>query len=98
MKSLIVLPVEFNIFAILPVDGHLGCPYLDQRLLLLKVVASKPANFAKPEQDIFCSKAKLSMACQISLCVILISFLCDRFALYFISWEFILSLFYAMGF
>lgn len=49
-----VLPVEFNIFAILFVEGHLGCPYFDQRLLLLKVVASNPENLANPEQDMLC--------------------------------------------
>ena len=49
-----VLPVEFNIFAMLFVEGHLGCPYFDHRLLLLNVVASNPENFANPEQDILC--------------------------------------------
>lgn len=45
-------PVEANIFEILLVDGHRGCPSLDQRLLLLKVVGSKPLHFARPEHDI----------------------------------------------
>ena len=61
-----VFPVEFNIFAILFVEGHRGCPYFDQRLLLLKVVASNPENLANPEQDMLCRKAKLSIACHIS--------------------------------
>ena len=61
-----VFPVDFNIFAILFVEGHLGWPYFDQRLLLLNVVASRPENFAKPEQDILFFNAKTSIACHIS--------------------------------
>ena len=41
----------FNILAILFVEGQRGCPYFDQRLLLLNVVASNPLRLASPEQD-----------------------------------------------
>ncbi len=62
VKSCILAPVDDNIFEILFVDGHRGCPSLDQRLLLLNVVGSKPLHFANPEQDIPCSVAKRSIA------------------------------------
>ena len=74
VKSFIDAPVADNIFAILFVDGQRGWPYLDQRLLLLNVVASNPESLAKPEQDILCLTAKLSIACHISWCVIFVSF------------------------
>ena len=51
VKSYRLAPVLSNIFAILFVEGQRGCPYLDQRLLLLNVVASNPLRFASPEQD-----------------------------------------------
>ena len=51
VKSYKLAPVLSNIFAILLVEGQRGCPYLDQRLLLLNVVASNPLRFASPEQD-----------------------------------------------
>ena len=70
VKSWILAPVDDKILEILFVDGHLGCPSLDQRLLLLKVVGSSPLHFAKPEQDIPCSVAKCSIARQTSSCVI----------------------------
>ena len=82
IKSTTVLPVEFNIFAMLLVEGHLGCPYFDQRLLLLNVVASIPDIFANLEQDIFCIDAKLSIACHISLCVMFDSFFYDIIILF----------------
>ena len=47
--------VAASIFAILPVEGHLGCSYLEKRLLLLNVVGSKPLRLAKAEQDMPCS-------------------------------------------
>ena len=71
VKSYRLDPVLSNIFAILLVEGQRGCPYLDQRLLLLKVVASNPLRFANPEQDTLCSFANESIANQISVCVIL---------------------------
>jgi len=52
VKSSSEAPVEAKILEILLVEGHLGCPSLDQRLLLLNVVGSKPLHFARPEQDI----------------------------------------------
>ena len=64
-------PVLSNILAILFVDGQRGCPYFDQRLLLLKVVASNPLSFARPEHDTWWSFAKASIANQTSACVIL---------------------------
>jgi hypothetical protein len=51
VKSCKLAPVLSSIFAILFVDGQRGWPYLDQRLLLLNVVASNPLRFASPEQD-----------------------------------------------
>lgn len=42
-------PVALKIFAMLPVDGQRGCPYLEYRLDLLNVVGSKPLYFARPE-------------------------------------------------
>ena len=62
--------VASSILAMLFVDGHRGCPYFDQRLLLLKVVGSSPLYFASAEQDIFLSLAKQSIAYHTSLCVI----------------------------
>ena len=78
VRSYRLEPVLSNIFAILFVEGQRGCPYLDQRLLLLKVVASNPLRFANPEQDTLCSLAKESMANQTSACVILklLGFVC----------------------
>ena len=70
VKSWILAPVDDNILDMLFVDGHRGCPSLDQRLLLLNVVGSKPLHFAKPEQDIPCSVANRSMARHTSSCVI----------------------------
>ncbi len=58
-------PVASIIFAILLVEGHLGCSYFENRLLLLNVVGSKPLSLANPEQDIPCSFANNSIACQI---------------------------------
>ena len=72
VKSLSDAPVDANIFEILLVDGQRGWPALDQRLLLLNVVGSKPLHFASPEQDILCSRAKLSIARQTSSCVIVL--------------------------
>lgn len=63
-------PVASRIFAILFVGGQRGRPYLDQRLLLLNVVGSKPLRFARQEQDILHEYAKLSIAPHTSLCVI----------------------------
>ena len=71
VKSSSDAPVEANILEILFVDGHRGCPSLDQRLLLLKVVGSKPLLFAKPEQDILCSVANFSIARHTSSWVII---------------------------
>jgi len=51
VKSVIDAPVDDSIFDILFVDGQRGCPSLDQRLLLLKVVGSKPLHLASPEHD-----------------------------------------------
>ena len=73
VKSWILEPVDAKILDILFVDGHLGCPSLDQRLLLLNVVGSSPLHFAKPEHDIPCSIAKRSMARHTSSCVIFFS-------------------------
>lgn len=73
VKSCIFAPVDDKIFEILLVDGHLGCPSLDQRLLLLNVVGSKPLHLARPEQDMPCSVAKRSMARHTSSCVIFFS-------------------------
>ena len=69
-----LLSVASKIFAMLFVDGQRGWPYLDQRLLLLNVVGSKPLRFARQEQDILCEYAKLSIAPHISLCVIFYPF------------------------
>lgn len=66
VKSWILAPVDDKILEILFVDGQRGCPSLDQRLLLLKVVGSRPLHFAKPEQDIPCSVANRSIARQTS--------------------------------
>ncbi len=52
VKSCIFDPVDDKILDMLFVEGQRGCPSLDQRLLLLKVVGSKPLHFARPEQDI----------------------------------------------
>ena len=71
VKSYRLAPVLSNIFAILFVEGQRGCPYLDHRLLLLKVVASNPLRIANPEQDTLCSFANESIANQTSACVIL---------------------------
>ena len=71
-NSLIVVPVAFNTLAMLYVDGQRGWPYLLNRLLLLNVVASRPANLANPEQDIFFEAANLTIARHSSSCVILI--------------------------
>ena len=73
VKSCMLAPVEDNIFEILFVDGHLGCPSFDQRLLLLNVVGSNPLHFANPEQDIPCSVAKRSIARHTSSWVIFLS-------------------------
>ena len=75
VKSWIFAPVDDKILEILLVDGHRGCPSLDQRLLLLNVVGSKPLHFASPEHDIPCSVAKRSMARHTSSCVIFLSLL-----------------------
>ena len=64
-KSCGVEFVALIIFAILLVDGQRGCSYFENLLLLLKVVGSRPLHFAKPEQDILCSLANMSIACQI---------------------------------
>ena len=81
VKSLIDAPVADSIFDILLVDGQRGCPSLDQRLLLLKVVGSKPLHFAKPEHVLPCSLAKRSMAFQTSSCVMVNS----PFVLWYVS-------------
>ena len=82
VKSWILAPVDDKILEILFVDGQRGWPSLDQRLLLLNVVGSSPLHFAKPEQDIPCSVAKRSIACQTSSCVMislsLVIFRCNR--------------------
>ena len=70
MNSFISVPVASNILAMLLVDGQRGCPYFDQRLLLLNMVGSSPLSFAKPEQESLWAAAKQSIAFQISLCVI----------------------------
>lgn len=64
-KSWGFAPVAERIFAILFVDGQRGCSYLENLLLLLNVVGSNPLRRANPEQDIPCSFANSSMACQI---------------------------------
>ncbi len=64
-KSSGFAPTADIIFAILDVDGQRGCSYFEKRLLLLNVVGSKPLHFASPEQDILCSRANSSIACQI---------------------------------
>jgi hypothetical protein len=64
-KSFGAAPVAANIFDMLAVDGQRGCSYLENLLLLLKVVGSKPLRLANPEQDRPCSRANNSMACQI---------------------------------
>ena len=64
-KSLALAPVADNIFDMLNVDGHRGCSYFENRLLLLNVVGSKPLRFANPEQDIPCARANKSIACHI---------------------------------
>ena len=64
-KSCGFAPVAEIIFAMLAVDGQRGCSYLEKRLLLLNVVGSKPLRLANPEQDIPCSLANISIACQI---------------------------------
>ena len=64
-KSAGVALVASSIFEMLPVEGHRGCSYLENRLLLLNVVGSNPLRFASPEQDKPCSLANNSMACQI---------------------------------
>ena len=56
------MPVAFNTLARLYVDGQRGCPYLLNLLLLLNVVASSPANFASPEQDILRDAASSTIA------------------------------------
>ena len=72
VKSSKDAPVEDKILEILFVDGHLGCPSFDQRLLLLNVVGSRPLHFAKPEHDILCSVANFSIALHTSSCVMTI--------------------------
>jgi len=72
VKSSKDAPVEDKILEILFVDGHLGCPSFDQRLLLLNVVGSRPLHFASPEQDIWCSVANFSIALHTSSCVMTI--------------------------
>lgn len=67
-------PVAHKIFAMLPVDGQRGWPYLEKRLLLLKVVGSSPLYFAKPEQVILCACANRSIVFHTSLCVIFFPF------------------------
>ena len=74
VKSWIDAPVEDRIFEILFVEGQRGCPSLVQRLLLLKVVGSKPLHRARPEHDMPCSKANRSIARQTSSCVIFAPF------------------------
>ncbi len=64
-KSFGVEFVAASIFDMLAVDGHRGCSYLENLLLLLKVVGSNPLRLANPEQDRPCSRANNSMACQI---------------------------------
>lgn len=76
IRSFIEAPVASKILAMLLVDGQRGCPYLDQRLLLLNVVGSNPLYLAKPEQDMLCSFANTSIAYQISLCVIFFLLVC----------------------
>ena len=78
VKSWILAPVDDKILEILFVDGQRGWPSLDQRLLLLKVVGSRPLHFARPEQDIPCSVANFSMARQTSSCVIFFSLLVSK--------------------
>ena len=80
-KSSMFDPVEDKIFEILRVDGHLGWPSLDHRLLLLKVVGSNLLFFASPEQDILCAAAKHSMAFHIDSCVISLS-LCRYYPIF----------------
>lgn len=73
VKSWILAPVDDSIFEMLLVDGQRGWPSLDQRLLRLNVVGSKPLHFASPEQDIPCSVAKRSIARQTSSWVMVLS-------------------------
>ena len=76
--------VADKIFAILLVEGQRGCSYLENRLLLLKVVGSKPLHFARPEQESPWSRAKSSIAFQICSCVMVTSSLffafCSQFS------------------
>ena len=58
-------PVAASILAILFVEGQRGCSYLENLLLLLNVVGSRPLRLASPEHDRPCSFANNSMACQI---------------------------------
>src|SRR5437667_595093 len=62
-KLMLVAP---STLAMLSVDGQRGRPSRAMRLLLLKVVGSRPARRARPEADSLRSAASRSMAFQIS--------------------------------
>lgn len=66
MNSFISVPVASKILAMLLVDGQRGCPYFDQRLLLLNIVGSSPLSFARPEHETLWAAAKQSIAFHIS--------------------------------
>src|SRR5215468_4767312 len=62
-KLMLVAP---STLAMLSVDGQRGRPSHAMRLLLLKVVGSRPARRARPEADSLRSAASRSIAFQIS--------------------------------
>src|SRR3984885_2951591 len=58
-------PVADNTLARLSVEGQRSFPLAVPRLLLLKVVGSRPASLARPEGDMPCRAARASKARQI---------------------------------
>lgn len=69
-KTSTLVLVADSIFEIVLHDGQRCVPSGKNCLLLLKVVASRPLNFARPEQERLLSLASFSMAFQIILCFI----------------------------
>src|ERR1700743_251080 len=69
MNSSSPAPVADRTLARLSVEGQRSFPLAAPRLLLLKVVGSRPASLARPEGDMPCRAARASMARQIWVCV-----------------------------
>src|ERR1700689_4898804 len=64
-KSSGLAPVAVRILAMLSVEGQRSLPLAALRLLLLKVVGSSPASFARPDGDMPLRAASASIARQI---------------------------------